>query len=127
MSVYEENPRNFNELVKYINDDMPNQGIKLFEKIEDLIKKISICLSKNIYQSKNIMGSVTFQLFGLDIIFDKELHPYLLEMNKGPDMSPRDEIDKSMKETVQGDMFKKVGIIKNDDKNNSFYLIHSSS
>jgi len=126
MSVYEENPRNFNELIEYINNDMPYHGIKLFEKIENLIKKISICLSKNIYQSKNIMGSVTFQLFGIDIIFDKELHPYLLEMNKGPDMSPRDDIDKTMKETVQRDMFKKVGIIKNDD-NNSFYLIHSSS
>jgi hypothetical protein len=38
------------------------------------MKDISKCLSRNFYQSKNIEGSVTFQLFGGDVIFDKNLH-----------------------------------------------------
>jgi len=125
MTVYEESPRHFNELIEYINENNKKRsdGQKLFNNIELLMKKISLCLSKNLYQSKNIKSSVTFQLFGIDIIFDKDLNPYLLEMNKGPDMSARDDIDKLMKNTVQQDMLKTVGILKNDN-NNSFYLIY---
>ena len=77
------------------------------------------------FQSKNILGTITFQLFGADVIFNQDLHPYLLEINKGPDMSPRDNIDEEMKNNVQLDMFKKVGIIPNDDEN-SFYLIYKN-
>ena len=125
MSVYKENPRHFTELIEYINLN-GDDGNYLFNKIEDLMKKISYCLSKNFYQSKNILGSTCFQLFGADVIFDTYLHPYLLEINKGPDMSPRDSDDERMKNNVQSDMFKTVGILKNDD-NNSFYLIYKNS
>jgi hypothetical protein len=125
MTVYNESPRHFNELIEYINknNNKKSDGEKLFDNIELLLKKISLCLSKNLYQSKNINSSITFQLFGIDVIFDKNLHPYLLEMNKGPDMTPRDDIDKLMKNTVQQDMLKIVGILNNDN-NNSFYLIY---
>ena len=125
MSVYKENPRNFDELKEYINEKSgQNKGNYLFDKIELLMKEISVCLSKNLYQSKNISGTVSFQLFGIDVIFDKDLHPYLLEMNKGPDMTARDDIDEEMKNLVQSDMFKTVGILPNNkDNNNSFYLL----
>lgn len=125
MSVYKDSPRHFNELIEYINENNKNNkdGNKLFNNIELLMKKVSLCLSKNLYQSKNIGGSITFQLFGTDVIFDEDLHPYLLEMNKGPDMSPRDDIDNTMKNKVQKDMLKSVGILENDN-NNSFYLIY---
>ena len=91
------------------------------------MKEISICLSHNLYQSKNIKETLSFQLFGCDVIFNNELHPYLLEMNKGPDMSPRDEEDQFMKKTVQTDMFKIIGVISHDDENNSFYLIYKKN
>ena len=125
MSVYKDSPRHFSELIEYINENNKNNkdGNKLFNNIELLMKKVSLCLSKNLYQSKNIDGSITFQLFGTDVIFDEDLHPYLLEMNKGPDMSPRDDIDNTMKNKVQKDMLKSVGILENDN-NNSFYLIY---
>jgi len=125
MNVYKENPRDFQQLKKYLDKDIKNNGTLLFNNIELLMKEISICLSKNLYQSKNINGSITFQLFGADVIFNKELHPYLLEMNKGPDMTPRDDIDKLMKNNVQNDMFKTVGILKNNE-NNSFYMIYKN-
>ena len=144
MTVYKQNPRDFKELIEYINIDKNNQGNInnqdnnqdnykqrnnkygniLFDNIELLIRDVSKCLSKNVYQSKNIEGSVTFQLFGGDIIFDKELNPYLLEFNKGPDMSPRDNKDELMKNKVQSDMFRMVGILPNDGSYNSFKLIY---
>jgi hypothetical protein len=132
MSVYKTNPRHFNELRSYINENnidksrsRSKNGEYLFNKIELLMREVSLCLYKNIYQSKNIEGSITFQLFGADVIFTKDLHPYLLEMNKGPDMSARDEIDEIMKNEVQTDMFKTVGILPNNDTN-SFYLLYNN-
>lgn len=119
MSVYNENPRNFDELKIHIG---AKNGVKLFNRIDLLIKDITKCLSHSLYQSKNIYGCTSFQLFGIDVIFDTNLNPFLLEMNKGPDMSPRDEIDEKMKTKVQTDMFKKVGILP-DDKDNSFYML----
>ena len=132
MSVYKTNPRHFNELRSYIDENnidksrsRSKNGEYLFNKIELLMREVSLCLYKNIYQSKNIEGSITFQLFGADVIFTKDLHPYLLEMNKGPDMSARDEIDEIMKNEVQTDMFKTVGILPNNG-NNSFYLLYNN-
>lgn len=127
MSVYNENPRDFNQLTTYIDvkNKKEDDGKRLFNSIELLMKEVSLCLSKNFYQSKNIEGSITFQLFGADVIFDNELHPYLLEFNKGPDMSPRDVLDENMKNSVQSDMFKTVGIIP-ENGNNSFFLIYKN-
>ena len=136
MNVYKENPRDFDELKKYI--DMQDttsssyslqSGEILFENIDLLMKDVSKCLSANFFQSPNIKGSTTFQLFGADVIFDTTLHPYLLEINKGPDMSARDEIDEQMKKEVQEDMFKTMGIIKDKkgDDVNSFYLIYEKN
>ena len=80
----------------------------------------------NLYQSDNIKNTISFQLFGIDVIFNKSLHPYLLEMNKGPDMTPKDDEDTKMKYNVQNDMFKTVGIISNNfGENNSFSEIYS--
>ena len=131
MTVYEQNPRDFEELKIFIDENESENimnfknGIYLFNKINLLMEEISICLSKNLYQSKNIKNTVAFQLFGADVIFDKELHPYLLELNKGPDMTPRDEIDENMKNIVQTDMFKIVGVLPNIGSN-SFRQIYKN-
>jgi hypothetical protein len=122
MNVYKENPRSFDELKKYMNQE--NFDI-LFDNIYKNMEKICKCISKNLYQSNNIRGTISFQLFGADVIFDNDLNPYLLEMNKGPDMSPRDDIDQKMKTKVQEDMFKIVGIISQPlIEDNSFKLIY---
>jgi len=128
MSVYNENPRDFEQLRTYIDtkNQIKDDGKKLFNNIELLMKEVSLCLSKNFYQSKNIEGSITFQLFGADVIFNNELKPYLLEFNKGPDMNPRDILDENMKNVVQTDMFKTVGIIP-ENGNNSFFLIYRNN
>jgi len=131
MTVYKENPRNFEELALFIDQNESENIMKykdskyLFNKINLLMEEISICLSKNLYQSKNIKKTIAFQLFGADVIFDTELHPYLLEFNKGPDMSPRDEIDENMKNNVQTDMLKIVGILP-DNGRNSFRQIYKT-
>ncbi len=127
VSIYDINPRYFDELIKYIdNNSTSGSGALLFNRINLLLKNVSKCLAKNLYQSDNIKNTICFQLFGIDVIFNKNLHPYLLEMNKGPDMTPKDDEDTKMKYNVQNDMFKTVGIIENNFINNSFNEIYST-
>ena len=131
MTVYKTNPRNFDELKEYVNVnstiDEGRGGKLLFNNIELLMREISQCLSYSIYQSKNIKDTISFQIFGADIIFDTQLNPYLLELNKGPDMSPRDKVDLEMKIIVQKDMFDIVGITDyNQSQNNSFKLLYQN-
>ena len=84
--------------------------------------KDKLCNLKNIYKNK------TFQLFGLDFIFDKQMNPYLLEMNKGPDMIPRSITDEKMKFKVEQDIFNilKVAPYKKYDESNGFYNIYGN-
>lgn len=127
MSVYQTHPRNFDELFEFINNKNNDEekSKALSNNIYNLLKDICICLSKNIYQSDNIKNTTTFQLFGIDVIFDKDMKPYLLEFNKGPDMIPRDNIDRNMKTNVQMDMFQIVGLLdKKNNKDNSFFSIY---
>jgi len=126
MNVYKKNPRNFQELIDYI-DGRGDDGKKLFRNIEKLMVYSSKAMSDKVYQSDNLKGTTTFQIFGGDVIFDKNLHPYLLEFNKGPDMSARDKIDEFMKSDVQYDMFSLVGLMPYDYKTNSFFLVHEQN
>ena len=52
----------------------------------------------------------TCQLFGLDYMFTQDMHPYLLEMNKGADMSFKTHMDSGMKTGVVRDCFAMVGL-----------------
>ena len=54
-------------------------------------------------------------MFGVDIILDENLHPYILEMNKGPDMKPKDDEDHKIKKKVIEDTFGRVNLIEVDN------------
>lgn len=123
LDVYKTNPRSFLELRRFINYEGKHSEI-LFKLIHSKMVYICKCIEKSVYQSNNIYGATSFQLFGLDFIFDNNLNPYLLEMNKGPDMIPKDEIDTKLKTKIQLDMFNKIGLL--NSKNNSFFLIYTN-
>lgn len=118
MNVYKNNPRTFEQLRDYINtkEEDPNAGSLFFVKMNSILQKMCTSLSNEFFQSENIKShnAITFQLFGVDVIMDTNLNPLILEVNKGPDMSARDDEDKKMKTIVQTHMFQKVGIISDD-------------
>ena len=60
-------------------------------------------LRSQICKNKNLKNNTIYQVFGADITPDKNLRPYLVEINKGPDMSPKDDRDKKVK-LVQQDV-----------------------
>ena len=55
--------------------------------------RLSNEIKNKIFKSRNIRRHTTFQLFGCDIILDQNLNPYILEFNKGPEMTPKNDED----------------------------------
>jgi hypothetical protein len=116
LDVYNRNPREFNELKEFLNKNGEN-GNLLFERIDILMSKVMNAVKHRLCKSDKFKNNVNFQLFGADVIFDKYLYPYLLEINKGPDMIPKDEKDRELKTTVYNDVIK---LLMNNNSNDSY-------
>lgn len=54
--------------------------------------------------------SRAFQIFGIDVLFDLQKHPWILEINGGPDLVPINEADRQLKKTVIEDLFSLGGV-----------------
>ena len=80
------------------------------------MKSLSLAIMKPLCKLDSLKNNKSFQLFGLDVIFNDKLEPLLLEINKGPDMIPKDNDDEKLKTKVQADMFQKVGVIEIKEK-----------
>jgi len=116
-SIYKKNPQTFSELREYLKENGYKPDI-LFDKSREHLVNSIIAAKDKICQLKNIYDNTTFQLFGVDIIFNTDLYPYLLEMNKGPDMAPKNDIDEDIKYRVLNDIFTSDTIDIIDKKSN---------
>ena len=114
--IYNDRPQTFEDLKSYLGQG--NYHLLMDNIVRNLILVIK-ATKHELCKLKSLDKNVTFQLFGLDYIFTYEMFPYILEVNKGPDMNSKNEIDKQMKIKVMNDCFKTVGIIQ-DDNSNSF-------
>ena len=82
--------------------------LKHIEKVLKCFKKYVDNLEEEPYHEQLTF----FQLFGVDIIFDENINPYLLEVNKNPDMgSLYYQYDRDMKNKVILDVRE---LVKND-------------
>ena len=52
-----------------------------------------------------------FQLFGVDVLLTSAHEPYILEFNKGPNMTPINQTDYALKRLVLEDTFKHAGFL----------------
>ena len=129
-SVYETNPLTHDDFRKYL--DNPSREKSTIEKriaadqrISDFVFSGIYKLLHDIYMSftgiicgGKLDDNITFQLFGADIAIDDKLNPMVMEINKGPDMSAKDGRDGDVKYKCMRDIFDKLGVIRNDEKNN---------
>lgn len=120
LDIYKRNPMTLKQLREYFIKMNYNYEI-FFEKILDVIRLAMNATKHDLCNLSNIKNNVSFQLFGADVILDKNLKPYLLEFNKGPDMTPKNDVDKNIKTKVEEDMFDLVNIIKKND--NQFIIL----
>ena len=119
MEIYKTNPRTLSDLEVYIEADRPGAYEPFLQVIRQQVQSMCMAVKDRFYQSENFLKedptespTVNFQLFGIDMIMDNQLHPYILEVNKGPDMTGRDEVDESLKKEIQKHLFEKVGVIQ---------------
>lgn len=116
--IYANHPETLQQLKGYMKEKKYNI---LYQNILDLFKNVFEGVENEICNNKNLNKATTFQLFGCDIIFNTDLHPYLLEFNKGPSMKFVTRVDKEMKLGLLEDVFKISGLIK--EKTNNFIKI----
>ena len=118
--IYNTNPINLNELEEYI-------GTYTYQKLFTLIllngKQCKNCFKNLVCTEKRFNDNISFQLFGLDYVFTKNMKPYLLEMNKGPAMKYVNEKDRKLKEKVHADIFDIIGLVKYKNIKNDFIEI----
>ena len=114
--IYNAYPYSLDELNHYILKNN-NLNIDIWFKIKDLISLVGKACIPIITKSNNIKLATTYQLFGADILLDHDLNPYILEINKGPDMQVRCEKDRTLKYAIYEDIYSKLKIIKTNRPN----------
>tara|TARA_B100001996_G_scaffold379144_1_gene364404 strand:+ start:90 stop:1172 length:1083 start_codon:yes stop_codon:yes gene_type:complete len=121
VDIYKKNPFDLFELAEYMGihkytillQNIQNNLQKLHSTYNVMLKKLNKNANKNTY----------FQLFGLDYIFDNDLNVYLLELNKGPDMSSKTDKDYILKYRIYEDLFNLLGILETTISKNMFIKI----
>jgi hypothetical protein len=114
LKIYKKNPFDLFELSNFLEH---KQYIILLNNIKKNLKYLEGCYKEILLKLNKNNNNVYFQLFGLDYIFSEQLDVYLLELNKGPDMSSKNTKDYILKYRVYEDLFLLVNLIKNKKKN----------
>lgn len=107
-----------------------NQGLKvsnvIFERIRKMLADVFIAFKGKICTNKTMSGNpnpiyddYSVQIFGADIAINDQLQPQIIEINKGPDLSPKDERDGTVKKKMVNDVLEIIGI-KRKSINNGF-------
>lgn len=112
--IYNINPEDFNELENYMGEVEYNI---LYNRIINTFYKLSKAIQYKFSEKSKLYNNLCFQLFGADIIFDKDLKPYLLELNKGPSMKYVTNKDKLLKEKLIEDLFFKMKLLNTKNHN----------
>ena len=122
INIYDNNPFTLEQLKHYLVKKGYNPNI-LFKTIESHLFKMLSAVEPYLGKLDNIKNNQSFQLFGIDFFVTENLYPYLLEINKGPDMIPKNTIDKALKTIVLEDIFKLIGVIPKRNLQHNFRQI----
>jgi hypothetical protein len=117
-SFLDNNP-NPNDLEKYLKANNIIISNFVFNQIYILLKDVIKCFVDVIGINNPGLG---FQLYGADIAINDKLQPMLMEINKGPDLTAKDERDKHLKKNLSIDILKSIGLLNNI--NNNFIKVY---
>jgi hypothetical protein len=112
LTIYNKNPLTLNQLCSYIEENYNLPKEQFMNSIEQNLRNVFTALLPKLCNCDNIHKNGQFQLFGADVILDKDLTPYILEVNKGPDMKHKDEADRQLKKKVIFDTFNLMNVVK---------------
>lgn len=115
--TYLDNPNRQN--LSIIEQNIRNQNMKIsevcFYKIYNLIREIFMSFVNKLCGEKASKKfndtNITFQIFGADIAVNTSINSVIIECNKGPDLSSKDDRDSTLKHNMVRDALKIVGVI----------------
>jgi len=98
---------------KFKNDILPDLDWETIDKkITQNIFKIGKAFSAKCMLNLQLLDRVNyFQVFGVDVVIDKKLNPYIVEINVGPGMDPHNEEDKIMRKRLHREILKRLQIL----------------
>jgi hypothetical protein len=111
--VYHINPLTHKDFRKYLQKNGIADSV-VFNNIYELIKDLMASVDVKFCKDNDFKFCTTFQLFGVDIAVNDDLSAKIIECNKGPNLNINDERDGQLKKSLVKDIFKVLGIIKND-------------
>jgi hypothetical protein len=103
-----------------------NEELQLFKKLDNSLKMLAIASKETFLDNDILKGHNQFQIFGLDYILDQNRNPYLLEINKGPNLQNyHSNYEKKMKKML---VYQMHNLIKNktDINNTNYDIIYQS-
>ncbi|XP_042659878.1 tubulin polyglutamylase TTLL6 isoform X2 [Tyto alba] len=107
--------RKLSTLNAWMTDNNYNTA-KLWEDIEDIIIKTLISahpVVKHNYQScfpNHTTGSACFEILGFDILLDRKLKPWLLEVNHSPSFTTDSRLDREVKDALLRDTINLINL-----------------
>lgn len=112
LEIYNKNPLTLEALLIWLEKNRGVNPNALLKNIHNNLKLAFTALLPKICRCKNANGNNMYQMFGADILLDKSYNPWLLEVNKGPDMKHKDSADHKLKKKVVFDTFEMMKVVK---------------
>jgi hypothetical protein len=82
---------------------------KLWARISSKLSQIKHAFSGCLCNLETLDEQICFQLFGIDVIIDSDtMEPYILEFNKGPEMTYKSPGDTTLKPQLITDMLNMI-------------------
>ena len=107
--IYETHPFNRDELTRFWGRDKYRL---LMRRMYRSLFYLSVAIQPHICLQAKYHSKVSFQLFGLDYFVDDAFHPWLLEINKGPEMSQTYYKEVEVNNKVMYDTYHMLGLAK---------------
>ncbi|NXT75507.1 TTL13 polyglutamylase, partial [Zapornia atra] len=107
--------RKLSTLLAWMSENNLNVA-QLLEVIEDLVIKTLISahpMVKHQYRScfpQHVTGSACFELLGFDILLDRKLKPWLLEVNHSPSLTTDSVLDREVKDALLCDTISLINV-----------------
>lgn len=105
---------------KIVKSHYTRDGFKIplsqvvFDRIYSLIAETCRAFDGVMCQGTKFENNITFQLFGVDLALNNQLHPQIIEFNLGPNLATFDDQDRKIKYNAVKDIFKIMKIIPGD-------------
>lgn len=117
--VYQENPLTIQDFYGWLGSE---KAAKLRKNMIGMFKGIKQCYERELLSSNHNTKNYRFNIFGVDVAPDSDLNVTIMEINKAPDLSYKDERDAAVKLNMIKDVMKLVGMSKKGNASNFIAL-----